>query len=150
MKKENVVNFTDFLFDLKINGFDREIRSAIIKNSIMANKIKTDFQDTINQAKNKFTKDLSEEEIKLIELYRNQYETASPEEKKELNIKIVTNCSNVLKAEQEINQFVLDLLHENVSCEFVKIDRDRFVDQCVESGIDITPKIIELLEELFK
>lgn len=150
MKKENVVNFTDFLFDLKLNGFDREIRSAIIKNSIMANKIKTDFQDTINQAKDRFTKDLSGEEIKLIELYRNQYETASPEERKELNIKILTNCSNVLKAEQEINQFVSDLLHEDVGEEFVKIDRDLFIDQCIESDIDITPKTIELLEELFK
>lgn len=149
MKKENVLNFNDFLSNLKLNKFDKEIRSAIVHNSILASKIVKDMQETFDTARKRFEEGC-ESEIELLIKYRNQYSTATPEEKVSIVKSIAEECPNALIAERDLNDFVNGILTEEVSDEFVKIDRDLFVDQCAEADVDITTKMLENLVELFK
>jgi hypothetical protein len=148
MTKENVINFNSFLSSLKLNKFDREIRAAIITNSLLAKKIVKEFEETVQGAKDRYLEGL-DDEIALLILYREKFKTASPEERIAINEDCVKNCSNVLNAETEINQFVLNLYKEEVTDNFKKFDRDLFVDQCADADIEITVDIIELLNELF-
>lgn len=149
MIRENVLSISNFISNLKLNGFDKEIRAAIIKNSILANKITTEVKEMIDAARNRYLTGI-EDEVQLLDLYRNELKQASSaEEKESIANKIWTNCSKALKAEQELNDFVANLMKEGVVDQFVKIDQDKFIDQCVESDIDITPSIIQSLKGLF-
>jgi len=149
MKKENVLNFNDFLSNLKLNKFDKEIRCAIVHNSILASKIVKDIQETFDAARKRFNEE-NETEIELLVKYRDQYSTATAEEKVSIVKSIEKECFNALRAERELNEFINNILLEDVTDEFVKIDRDSFIDQCAEADIDITAKMLENLVELFK
>lgn len=149
MKRGNVVNFTKFLANLKLNKFDKEIRSAIISNSIIANGVTKKFEESIQEARSRYFDGLEEEVSKLTE-YRQRFETATDEEKVVINKELFENCKNALIAEKELIDFANNIANEEIDENFTKIDRDSFVDQCAEADIDITVNILELLNELFK
>lgn len=148
MTKENVINFNSFLSSLKLNKFDRDIRAAIITDSLLAKKIVKEFDETVQGAKERYLEGL-DSEITLLVQYRERFKTASPEERIVINEECIKNCVNALNAENELNQFVLNLYKEEVTDNFKKFDRDLFVDQCADADIEITVDIIELLNELF-
>lgn len=148
MKKVNVVNFTPFLANLKLNKFDKEIRAAIITNSLLANKISKDFEETVQEARKRYFDGL-DEEINLLLNYRKRYTSASPDEKIEIEKEILSKCIRALSAEKEFADFVNNVGNEDVETNFTKFDRDVFVDQCAEADIEITVSTLELLNELF-
>ena len=148
MKRANVLNFTQFLANLKLNKFDKEIRAAIIINSMIANKISKDFDETVENARSRYTEGL-ETEIEMLVSLRNKYSTVSAEERDAIEREVVEKCSGALKAESELNEFVANLLNEDVSESFVKINKDDFVNQCADADIDITVNLLDQLSELF-
>lgn len=148
MKRANVLNFTQFLTNLKLNKFDKEIRAAIIINSMIANKISKDFDETVENARSRYTEGL-ETEIETLVSLRNKYSTVSAEEKDVVEKEIVEKCSSALKAESELNEFVANLLNEDVSESFIKINKDNFVNQCADADIDITVNLLDQLSEMF-
>lgn len=148
MKKVNVLNFKDFLSNLKLNKFDKEIRAAIITNSMIANKIVKDFNETVEGARARYTEDLDSEIETLVSL-RNKYQSASVEEKSDIEREIIENCTGALTAEKELNDFINNMLNENVTESFIKINKDNFVDQCVEADIEITVNMLDQLSGLF-
>lgn len=148
MKRANVLNFTQFLTNLKLNKFDKEIRAAIIINSMIANKISKDFDETVENARSRYTEGL-ETEIETLMSLRNKYSTVSSEERDVIEKEIVEKCSSALKAESELNEFVANLLNEDVSESFIKINKDNFVNQCADADIDITVNLLDQLSEMF-
>ena len=148
MKRANVLNFTQFLANLKLNKFDKEIRAAIIINSMIANKISKDFDETVENARSRYTEGL-ETEIEMLMSLRNKYSTVSAEERDVIEKEVVEKCSGALKAESELNEFVANLLNEDISESFVKINKDNFVNQCADADIDITVNLLDQLSELF-
>lgn len=148
MKRANVLNFTQFLTNLKLNKFDKEIRAAIIINSMIANKISKDFDETVENARSRYTEGL-ETEIETLMSLRNKYSTVSSEERDVIEKEIVEKCSSALKAESELNEFVANLLNEDISESFVKINKEDFVNQCADADIDITVNLLDQLSELF-
>lgn len=148
MKRANVLNFTQFLVNLKLNKFDKETRAAIISNSLIANKVTKEFNESIDEARKRYYEGI-ETEINDLANYRKKFASASSEEKIEIEKDCIANCSNALAAEQEFTEFVNKLGNENVDYTFTKINRDSFVDQCAEADIDITVNTLELLNELF-
>lgn len=148
MNKENVLNFKDFLSTLKLNKFDREIRAAIITNSILAKKVVKDFEETVQEARARYTEGLSAE-FELLNVYREKIKNANAADKTVIAEECVRDCANALKAEQDFTTYVLSLQKEEVKEEFVKIDKDLFVDQCVDGDIDITAALLETMNGLF-
>lgn len=148
MKRANVLNFTQFLANLKLNKFDKEIRAAIIINSMIANKISKDFDETVENARSRYKEGL-ETEIETLVSLRNKCSTVSAEEKDVVEKEIVKKCSSALKAESELNEFVANLLNEDVSESFIKINKDNFVNQCADADIDITVNLLDQLSEMF-
>ena len=148
MKKVNVLNCKDFLSNLKLNKFDKETRAAIIANSMIANKISKEFNETAEEARARYTEDL-DSEIETLMLLRNKYQSASVEEKSDIEREIIENCAGALTAERELNEFINNVLNEEVTETFVKFNKDNFVDQCAEADIEITVNILDQLSELF-
>ena len=148
MKKENVLNFNNFLSTLKLNKFDREIRAAIITNSFLAKKIVKEFDETVQEARNRYFDGL-DAEIELLVLYREKFKNATPEERTAINEECVRDCYNILRAEKELGEYIQNLQKEEVTESFVKFDREMFVDQCVDGNIDITVELLETLDGLF-
>ena len=148
MKRANVLNFTQFLANLKLNKFDKEIRAAIITNSMIANKISKDFNEMVEIARSRYTEGL-ETEIEMLVSLRDKYSTVSAEERDVIEKEVVEKCSGALKAESELNEFVTNLLNEDISESFVKINKDDFVNQCADADIDITVNLLDQLNELF-
>ena len=148
MNKADVLNFSNFLSNLRLNKFDKEIRAAIISNSLLSNKIVKEIEENIQEARKKYFEGI-EDELNTLTEYRKEYETASDEEKSNIKKGIITKCSRGLAAEAELNEFGNKLLVEEVDLPFVKVNRDSFVDQCLEADIDITVKVVEILDPLF-
>lgn len=148
MNKADVLNFSNFLSNLRLNKFDKETRAAIISNSLLSNKIVKEIEENIQEARKKYFEGI-EDELNTLTEYRKEYETASDEEKSNIKKGIVTKCSRALAAEAELNEFGNKLLVEEVNLPFVKVNRDSFVDQCLEADIDITVKVLEILDPLF-
>lgn len=149
MKTVNVLNFNQFLSNLKVNKFDKEIRFAIIKNSILANNLVKQFEDSVKSANERVLSEINEEEVNLLNEYRTKYKTASDEEKSIILQLIVNDCKNALTAEHELNETVKRLSEEEVNEVFVKMDKNNFINQCADADIDITPAMLVELEELF-
>ena len=61
MKKVDVLNCKEFLSDLKLNKVDKEIRTAIVTNSMVANRISKDFNEATKEATSRYTKDIESE-----------------------------------------------------------------------------------------
>lgn len=148
MKKVNVLNCKDFLSNLKLNKFDKETRAAIIANSMIANKIAKDFNETVEGARARYTEGL-DSEIELLASLRNKYRSASVEEKLEIESEILEKCVGALTAESELTEFANRMLNEEVTESFIKINKDNFVDQCVEADIEITVNMLDQLSGLF-
>lgn len=148
MNKADVLNFSNFLSNLRLNKFDKETRAAIISNSLLSNKIVKEIEENIQEARKKYFEGI-EDELNTLTEYRKEYETASDEEKSNIKKGIITKCSRALAAEAELNEFGNKLLVEEVDLPFVKVNRDSFVDQCLEADIDITVKVLEILDPLF-
>lgn len=148
MNKADVLNFSNFLSNLRLNKFDKETRAAIISNSLLSNKIVKEIEENIQEARKKYFEGI-EDELNTLTEYRKEYEIASDEEKSNIKKGIITKCSRALAAEAELNEFGNKLLVEEVDLPFVKVNRDSFVDQCLEADIDITVKVLEILDPLF-
>lgn len=148
MKKVNVLNCKDFLSNLKLNKFDKETRAAIIANSMIANKIAKDFNETVEGARTRYTEGL-DSEIELLASLRNKYRSASVEEKLEIESEILEKCVGALTAESELAEFANRMLNEEVTESFIKINKESFVDQCADADIEITAMLLDQISELF-
>lgn len=148
MKKVNVLNCKDFLSNLKLNKFDKETRAAIIANSMIANKIAKDFNETVEGARARYTEGL-DSEIELLASLRNKYRSASVEEKLEIESEILEKCIGALTAESELTEFANRILNEEVTESFIKINKESFVDQCADADIEITAMLLDQLSGLF-
>ena len=147
MKRENVLKFTSFLANLKLNKFDKEIRSAIISNSLIANRVTRDYETTVQEVRTRYSEGMDEEIAKLLN-YRSELIT-NPERSFEIEQKIFEECSEALRAEAEIGEFIMRYCEEEIDEKFVKMDKDVFVDQCANADIDITVTTLELINDLF-
>lgn len=148
MKKVNVLNCKDFLSNLKLNKFDKETRAAIITNSMIANKIAKDFNETVEEARTRYAEGL-DSEIELLVSLRNKYQSASVEAKLEIEGEILEKCTEALAAERELTEFINGILNEEVTESFIKINKESFVNQCADADIEITAMLLDQISELF-
>lgn len=148
MKKENVLNFNNFLSTLKLNKFDKEIRSAIIANSFLAKKIVKEFEENVQLARERYCDGL-ESEIEKLTQYREKRLNAASDERNSITESCIKECHNALRAERELFEYIQNLQKEEVDEPFMKFNREAFVDQCIDGDIEVTSQLLETLEELF-
>ena len=148
MKKANVLLISNFLSNIKLNKFDKETRSAIIRNSLAVSKISKEIEDSVQEARKRLSEGIEDEITKLAE-YRERFKTASEEDRLILIHDATNNCPRAISFEKELNDFVNALGQEEVDITFIVVDKDTFVDQCADADIDITPAMIELFNEMF-
>lgn len=148
MKKLEIVNFSNFISGLKLNKFNKEMRSAIISNSLIASKIAKEFNENVEEAKKQFISG-KEEEVEKLNAYRASYNTSSAEERQEIIEKIKSECMEALAVEQEIITFINKFSNENVEASFVPINMIDFIDACADADIDVTPAQLMSFNSIF-
>lgn len=150
MKRIEIVNLFDFFQNLKLNKFGKEIRSAIISNHLKTNRIVKEAEESINETRKKLLEG-KEEEINKLAKYRDLYKEISEEsEKIEIAHKINNECKEALSLEAELVSAVNEYYGTEIEIELTKIDQEKFIDECSEADIDITPSDLIKIEKIFK
>lgn len=149
MKKFEVVNLFNYFSNLKLNKFGKETRNVIVNNFSKIENIKNQIDEDVNKLKETL---LSEniENVQKLALYREAYKTATEESKIEINNKIKEECQPALEIEAKLFVAMNKLYGEYVEIDIKKINKEMFIDECTEAGIDVTLSELSTISAIFE
>lgn len=149
MKVNEIVIANRFLSDLKLSKFDKIVRIAVLKNYMAFSKIAKDYENMIEDLRKKMFDDKQEEAQKVQKLRDNLQKAKTAEEFEQATVELEKH-QEFLDAENEFIRLINDEASKEVEVEITKIDRNKFVDSLVASGIEFTPRDIDKVELIFK
>ena len=149
MKVNEIVIANRFLSDLKLSKFDKIVRIAVLKNYMAFSKIAKDYENMIEDLRKKMFDDKQEEAQEVQKLRDNLQKAKTAEEFEQATVELEKH-QEFLDAENEFIRLINDEASKEVEVEITKIDRNKFVDSLVASGIEFTPRDIDKIELIFK
>lgn len=149
MKVNEIVIANRFLSDLKLSKFDKIVRIAVLKNYMAFSKIAKDYENMLEDLQKKMFDDKQEEAQEVQKLRNNLQKAKTAEEFEQATVELEKH-QKFLDAENEFIRLINDEASKEVEIEITKIDRNKFVDSLVASGIEFTPKDIDKVELIFK
>ena len=149
MKVNEIVIANRFLSDLKLSKFDKIVRIAVLKNYMAFSKIAKDYENMLEDLRKKMFDDKQEEAQEVQKLRDNLQKVKTAEEFEQVTIELEKH-QEFLDVENEFIRLINDEASKEVEVEITKIDRNKFVDSLVASGIEFTPKDIDKVELIFK
>lgn len=150
MKVNEIVIANRFIADLKLSKFDKVIRLSVLKNYMVLNKIAKEFEAKIEDLRKKMFDDKQEEAQKVQEIRERFQKIKTQEEFESLNIELQQH-KEFLDLEEEFIKLVNEETSKEVEdIELTKIDRTKFAESLVASGIEFTPRDIDKVEIIFK
>ena len=148
MKIKEVIEANNFLADLNLNRFDKEMRMAILKNFSSFSRVQRNFDDDIEALRKKMF-DNKQDEAMDVQNLRNRAKTIkTADEAIEFN-KEAEKHKEFYKLESDFNELYVDAMSKECKCNVLKIDKDKFLDTLAESNVMFTPREIEKIEILF-
>ena len=149
MKVNEIVIANRFLSDLKLSKFDKTVRIAVLKNYMAFSKIAKDYENMLEDLRKKMFDDKQEEAQEVQKLRDNLQKAKTAEEFEQATVELEKH-QEFLDAENEFIRLINDEASKEVEVEITKIDRNKFVDSLVASGIEFTPRDIDKVELIFK
>ena len=149
MKVNEIVIANRFLSDLKLSKFDKIVRIAVLKNYMAFSKIAKDYENMLEDLRKKMFDDKQEEAQEVQKLRDNLQKAKTAEEFEQATVELEKH-QEFLDAENEFIRLINDEASKEVEVEITKIDRNKFVDSLVASGIEFTPRDIDKVELIFK
>lgn len=149
MKRRDIIGIDKFLEGLKLGVFDKETRTAILKNHLVFYKIVQDYNTDSEEIHKSYVAG-REDKVKALLALREEYPGAGEGRKKEIYTTITTEYQDILEVEMEMDKIITDMLNEEVEVEVYPVDMASFVDGCMESGRDMTPSDLVPFEVIFK
>lgn len=149
MKVNEIVIANRFLSDLKLSKFDKIVRIAVLKNYMAFSKIAKDYENMIEDLRKKMFDDKQEEAQEVQKLRDNLQKAKTAEEFEQATVELEKH-QEFLDVENEFIRLINDEASKEVEVEITKIDRNKFVDSLVASGIEFTPRDIDKVELIFK
>lgn len=149
MKVNEIVIANRFLSDLKLSKFDKIVRIAVLKNYMAFSKIAKDYENMLEDLRKKMFDDKQEEAQEVQKLRDNLQKAKTAEEFEQATVELEKH-QEFLDAENEFIRLINDEASKEVEVEITKIDRNKFVDSIVASGIEFTPRDIDKVELIFK
>lgn len=150
MKVSEIIIANRFIADLKLSKFDKVVRLSVLKNYMVLNKVTKEFETKTEDLRKKIFNDKQEEAQKVQEIKERLQKIKTQEEFELLNNELQQH-KEFLDLEEEF----LKLIEEEASKEvedvkLTKIDRTKFVESLVASGIEFTPRDINKVEIIFE
>ena len=149
MKVNEIVIANRFLSDVKLSKFDKIVRIAVLKNYMAFSKIAKDYENMLEDLRKKMFDDKQEEAQEVQKLRDNLQKAKTAEEFEQATVELEKH-QEFLDAENEFIRLINDEASKEVEVEITKIDRNKFVDSLVASGIEFTPRDIDKVELIFK
>ena len=148
MKKYEIVNLFNYFSNLKLNKFSKKLRSKLVHNFDLIGDVKNRTDADVNGIRMKlFSEDI--ENIQKLITYRQEFESASEADKIKINNKIESECQPALKIELDFIKQVNDLYNQEIDLKLEKIEKELFVEECVNAGIDITLSELTVISSIF-
>lgn len=149
MRVNEIMIASKFIADLKLSKFDKDIRLSILKNYIALNRITKEFESKIEDLRKKMFDDKQEEAQRVQRIRECMRQSVSQEEFESLNIEL-QQYKEFLELEADFINIVNEEALKNVKdVEITLIDRVKFMEGLIASGVDITPRDIDKAEIMF-
>lgn len=139
----------NYLAELKLAKFDKDIRVAIFKNVGELSSATKNVQDKMETSKKELFKDIEEDAQKVAILREEFNKKDTGEERKIEIIKELELYKDVFKAERDFIEITNKYGNDEIDIKLVTIDFDKFVDGLVESDIEFTAIGLQRIAFLF-
>lgn len=149
MRVNEIMIASKFIADLKLSKFDKGVRLSILKNYIALNRITKEFESKIEDLRKKMFDDKQEEAQRVQRIRECMRQSVSQEEFESLNTEL-QQYKEFLELEADFINIVNEEALKNVKdVEITLIDRVKFMEGLIASGVDITPRDIDKAEIMF-
>lgn len=139
----------NYLAELKLAKFDKDIRVAIFKNVGELSSAVKAVQDKMESSKKELFKDLEEDAQKVAILREEYNKKETSNERKEGILKELDAYKEVFNAEREFIDITNKFGEDEVEIKPVTIDFDKFVEGLIESEIEFTAIGLQRIAFLF-
>lgn len=139
----------NFLANLKLGKFNKDIRIAIFKNvGELAIAIKA-VQEKMNASKKELFKGLEKDEQKVGALRQEFNNDETTKERRENIVKEILAYEAYINAEKEFNEVIMQFGKDEVEINLVAIDFGKLVDGLIDSDIEFTALQLQSMAFMF-
>lgn len=139
----------NYLSQLDLSKFEKEVRVAIYKNVGELNAAVKAVQDKMETSKKELFKDLDEEAAKVAELRGEFNKEGVTEERKAEIIKELESYTAYFEKEREFIEVTNQFGNDEIEISPSMIDFNKFVDGLIESGQKFTAGQLQTLSFIF-
>lgn len=139
----------NYLAELNLAKFDKDIRIAIYKNVGELSTAVKAVQDKMEASKKSLFKDLDEDAQKVNALREEFNKEETTKERKDAILVEILAFKEYLDAEKEFMEITSKFGEDEVEVKLVSINFDKFVDGLVESNVEFTAIGLQRIAFLF-
>lgn len=152
MKLLEVINIRNFLANLELSKFDKDVRKAVRKNYVLATKVVTDFEDTQKTLREKCFEGVDEQIRQKAAALEQELVEATKERKKEIEKEFLSEeFASYQQARKEFLELIEEELKKDVEeINWVKADEDAFMDSFAAAEMKFTASITDDLKFMIK
>lgn len=152
MKLIEVINIRNFLANLELSKFDKDVRKAVRKNYVLATKVVTDFEDTQKTLRDKCFEGVDEEIKQKAAALEQELVEATKERKKEIEKEFLSDeFAPYQQARKEFLELIEEELKKDVEeIEWAKADEDAIMDSLAAAEMKFTASITDDLKFMIK
>lgn len=139
----------NYIADLKLSKFDKDIRLALFKNMGELSQVVKQMQDKQEAAKKKVFEGLDDEAVKVNKLRQEFNSKETSNERKAEIFKELLTYQKYFEAEKEYNEVVANFGNDEIEVNIVAFDYDKFVDSLIAADIDFTTGNLNMVRFMF-
>ncbi len=147
---KEIVNAYNILASLKLQKFDKSVRSAAIKNFAALKGVVKEYEEFQECVREKLFEDRKDEMSIVSELRAKLTTSKNREEMMSINHQIVSGHPEYLKLEEEYSNQLKEKGKKTVDVEISAVEEDRWIDSLIAAEIDFSPADINALEFMFE
>lgn len=152
MKLLEVINIRNFLANLELSKFDKDVRKAVRKNYVLATKVVTDFEDTQKTLRDKCFEGVDEEIKQKAGALEQELAEATKERKKEIEKELLSEeFASYQQAKKEFVELIEEELKKDLEeINWAKADEDAIMDSFSAAEMKFTASIADDLKFMIK
>lgn len=139
----------NYLAQLDLSKFGKDIRIAIYKNVGELTSAVKAVQEKMEASKKELFKDLEDDAQKVGVLRKEFAKEETVKERKEAIVKEIIEYKDYLNAENEFNKVAVEFGNDEVDIKLITVDFNKFVDGLIESKIEFTAAQLQMISFLF-
>lgn len=139
----------NYIAELKLTNFDKDIRIALFKNLGELSQVVKGMQEKLEASRKEVFKGLDEQQEKVTRFREEYNKEGTTRERKEEILDELQAFKDYFNAEKEYNEVARKFGDDVVEINIVQFDFNKFVDSLVESQIDFTTSDLQNIYFMF-